>query len=563
MSSVFRVPPGFNLLDNNHFYDGPPAAKPSQKKFRRKSRSKTPNRPFLDHGWTDIDSIVDEVDGTVLGPNAEPEPEAESVLTPTMKTAQTFGLLYSEDPVIIADDPDSEDYPTSPEGWVSDGHDLEGTEVAVIQGSIELDQDPSGRLEFVQSANTASTSDIGDGNQPEAHDIIPEADRGLLSSRPNRVGGADEGRIDGAADSQAHSSGHEDRSTAAEMMGGALAAPKQTHRDDGITSDQPSLENNKRKRCQTADTDDLGSQTPDTATKRPLDDQLFNAQPEKQQTPRPSLSDMAATVGSLQEREPSRLTNTKSSHDVSRKRRRTVRPPWSNAEPESVLPSPVLPQTSNSADIPPWYGCQVIEPSGLAQQSLSNVTIHPLPSSNVAFVTAIIRDARDIATLLAAPSVMVLQGPLRKLNDVNVKSLPSNLWLLTGIIHNPSDGANLSSTHIAKANHAHRDGEERTTRLEVLARHDDERSSEDSEHSTDSDLSEDDLSYDNERSDDAEEHQSSRKHVRWSPVDDERLIRLKNEGKDWKCIFKQFPGRSQASVRSRWYVTLRSKAESF
>ncbi|KAJ9634553.1 hypothetical protein H2199_008836 [Coniosporium tulheliwenetii] len=535
ITSTFRVPPGFNLLDNNHFYNGPPAAKPSQKKHFRKSRSNTLNRPFLDHGWTDIDTIIDEIDGTVLGPNAELG--AESVLTPTTKRAKTFGLLYSdgetdseddvhaqhereggrprdsgspraqgedlgdgnlnrplstngssqEDPVMIADDTEPEDYPTSPEG------------------SIELDQDRSGRLESVQSADKASTSDTGDGNQPETHDTISEADRALASSEPNRVGSADDGMIDSVTDNQAHSSCHENRSTAVEMIDDTLAAPKHTHGDDRITSDRSSTENNKRKRCQTADTDDLGSQTPDTALERPLEDQLFNAQAGKQQIPRSSLSATVATVSSLQEREPSRLTRTKSSHDVLHKRRRTVRSLRSNAEPEVILPSPVLPQTSNSTDMPPWYGRPVSESSGLAQQSLSNITIHPLPSSNMAFVTAIIRDSRDIVTLLAAPSVTVLQDAPRKL-VVNVNSLPSDLWLLTGIIHNSSDGANSSLSNIAKPNHTHRDGEERTTRCEVPARYDEEWLSDDSEHSSDSDLSENDPNYDNEGLEDDEEH---------------------------------------------------------
>ncbi|EON63737.1 hypothetical protein W97_02965 [Coniosporium apollinis CBS 100218] len=180
----------------------------------------------------------------------------------------------------------------------------------------------------------------------------------------------------------------------------------------------------------------------------------------------------------------------------------------------------------------------------------------------MAFVTAIIRDPRDIAKFLGAPSVTILQGAPRKLDDVNVKSLPSNLWLLTGIIRNLSDNANLSSSLIAKPNRTHRDGEERMTRPEALARHEDEWSSDDNEHLSDSDLSGDDLNYDNEGLDDDEEHQSSRKHGRWSPADDKRLIRWKKEEKEWRWIFKQFPGRTQASVRSRWYITLRSKAES-
>ncbi|KAJ9654191.1 hypothetical protein H2201_009036, partial [Coniosporium apollinis] len=264
---------------------------------------------------------------------------------------------------------------------------------------------------------------------------------------------------------------------------------------------------------------------------------------------------------SLQERDPSRLTGTKSSHDVSHKRCRTIRALRSNAEPDAILPSPVLPQPSNFADTPPWHGRHVSESSELAQPNLSNVTIHSLPSSDTAFVTAIIRDSRDIATFLGARSVTVLQGAPRKLDDVNVKSLPSNLWLLTGIIRNTSDDANLSSSHIAKPNHTHRDSEERTTGPEVLARHDDEWSSDGNEHSSDSDLSEDDLNYKNKGLDDDEEHQSSRKRVRWLTAEDDRLIKWVKEGKEWRWIFGQFPDRTSGSVRTRWHGKLKSKAE--
>ncbi|KAJ9668132.1 hypothetical protein H2201_001561 [Coniosporium apollinis] len=323
---VFRFPPGFNPLDNNHRYDGRPAAKPSQKKLRQNSRSKTPNRPFVDDGWTDIDTIGDEIDGTAPGPKTEPE--AESVPTPTIERAQALGLLYSdgetdgedgirpqhgrehgrsrvsgppgaqcaelgdgnsnrppstngssqEHPVIIADDSESEDYPTLSEGSVSDGHDLEEAEATVTQGSIALEQTHSGRLASVQFAGEASSSGTGNSNQPDTHDIILEADRGLASSGRNRVGNADDGRIDGVTDSQAHSSGHENRLTAVEMIGDALAAPKHTHGDDRITSDQRFAENNKRKRYHAADIDDLGGQTLDAALEPPLEDQIFNAQ---------------------------------------------------------------------------------------------------------------------------------------------------------------------------------------------------------------------------------------------------------------------------------------------
>ncbi|KAJ9656085.1 hypothetical protein H2201_008657 [Coniosporium apollinis] len=150
-----------------------------------------------------------------------------------------------------------------------------------------------------------------------------------------------------------------------------------------------------------------------------------------QQTPHYSSSTMVATVTSPQE------PSTKSSHDVSHKRRRTGTALRPNTELEATIPSSRLPQPSNFADMPPWHSRHVSESSELAHQGLSNATIHPLPSSNAAFVIATIRDPRDIATFLATPSVTISQGTPRNLDDVNVKSLSRNLWPVTGIIHNP------------------------------------------------------------------------------------------------------------------------------
>ena len=42
-----------------------------------------------------------------------------------------------------------------------------------------------------------------------------------------------------------------------------------------------------------------------------------------------------------------------------------------------------------------------------------------------------------------------------------------------------------------------------------------------------------------------------RMNVPWDPIDEQRLLAYKKEGKSWKWIFRQFPGRTQAAVRTR------------
>ncbi|KAK4996212.1 hypothetical protein LTR66_004133 [Elasticomyces elasticus] len=72
------------------FYSDPPDLNPGPKvRPRRRDELST------DSTWNHIDQIVDDVDGATLEPSLEPE--CEGVLTPTMKIAETLGLLYSGD----------------------------------------------------------------------------------------------------------------------------------------------------------------------------------------------------------------------------------------------------------------------------------------------------------------------------------------------------------------------------------------------------------------------------------------------------------------------------------
>jgi hypothetical protein len=43
----------------------------------------------------------------------------------------------------------------------------------------------------------------------------------------------------------------------------------------------------------------------------------------------------------------------------------------------------------------------------------------------------------------------------------------------------------------------------------------------------------------------------TRMSVPWDPIDEQRLLAYKKEGKSWKWISRQFPGRTQPAVRTR------------
>ena len=81
--------------------------------------------------------------------------------------------------------------------------------------------------------------------------------------------------------------------------------------------------------------------------------------------------------------------------------------------------------------------------------------------------------------------------------------------------------------------------------------------SEESEPSTSDDKSglsdsNPDLSSDDDACSSKKKQGSSiRMNIPWDPVDEQRLLAYKKEGKSWKWIFRQFPGRSQPAVRTR------------
>jgi hypothetical protein len=157
-------------------------------------------------------------------------------------------------------------------------------------------------------------------------------------------------------------------------------------------------------------------------------------------------------------------------------------------------------------------------------------------------------------------------GYVGKLDDFTIKPLQQESFLLTGVGQHTSSRLSPSETmtlppHVkphtpsydeARTRLRHGRAGQVTTRGSTRAISDD--------HS----LSDSDL---NPRSDDDgccsedEQHRSStRKHIPWDEIDEQRLRVYKEEGKAWKWIFKKFPTRTEPVIRTRWTI-IQQRAE--
>jgi hypothetical protein len=146
-----------------------------------------------------------------------------------------------------------------------------------------------------------------------------------------------------------------------------------------------------------------------------------------------------------------------------------------------------------------------------------------------------------------------------KINDFTIKLMEQYSYLLTGFSrHNSSrpmfGGTTLSTTTEAGRDHV---GVTRTRPPEgravdvgtpVWQRSEPSSSDSDPESGSDDDgcSSEDELGC-----------SGARMNIPWGPVDEQRLLAYKKEGKSWDWIFKKFPGRTPAAVRTRWTIVQR------
>ncbi|KAI9889406.1 MAG: hypothetical protein M1814_005342 [Vezdaea aestivalis] len=238
---------------------------------------------------------------------------------------------------------------------------------------------------------------------------------------------------------------------------------------------------------------------------------------------------------------PKRLQAIRSARSNTECRPRVTR----SMEARNSLPSPLEPDQLLEGSTEPlsWKQNRVV-----IQPLLSG----PLLAFNMAHLTAILRSPRDVAAFTGAASTTLLRsivGRNGKLEEISLVPVLTNMWLLTGIIYYSCSFDN-------------------QPRGNDTGERDSPRESEDDDASSDEAYSRQASQTESDGRDgiesfvtNKEENFVSTKRGRWSPTEDELLIKLKNIEKPWGFIFRQFPERSHASVSSRWYVVLRSRVD--
>ncbi|KAF1809136.1 hypothetical protein P152DRAFT_476703 [Eremomyces bilateralis CBS 781.70] len=129
---------------------------------------------------------------------------------------------------------------------------------------------------------------------------------------------------------------------------------------------------------------------------------------------------------------------------------------------------------------------------------------------------------------------------------MTLKPLTAGQWLLTGFLHSHYVNAGVTTRHEFTPN-PRRDTTAATT-IPMANTPDSEDDS--SVGGSDSSVSDDDIS-DKKYIDQGVEGGTRR---RWAPLEEQRLLAYKAEGKPWPWISRKFPDRTPGAVRVRWHM---------
>ncbi|KAK4934608.1 hypothetical protein LTR10_024175 [Elasticomyces elasticus] len=156
---------------------------------------------------------------------------------------------------------------------------------------------------------------------------------------------------------------------------------------------------------------------------------------------------------------------------------------------------------------------------------LKSMSVQPVAAADAAFITAIIDSPADLQNVFHSPTAWALGCGVRpaSLTNISVKPFADHCWLLTATISRRASGTN-------------------DLRQDPPGRR--ERWSPDPDTSSDYYPSE------------GERGLRPRKRGHWTAEEDDDLTRWRRLGKSWWWIFDRFPDRSEAAVRSRWFVVL-------
>jgi hypothetical protein len=208
---------------------------------------------------------------------------------------------------------------------------------------------------------------------------------------------------------------------------------------------------------------------------------------------------------------------------------------------KGLSPAPSMPQSIGTKMS---LGDSDLSPSLRATlPTLTKITFRPHSTHYYSFI-AMIQDGCDGrgVSLAQLARLIASTGHVGKIDDFTIKPIEQHSYLLSGL------NRHTSSLIPAEAGHDHVD----VTRARpqdgkaVNARDNDESGLSDSDPELGSDGDGDGCS-----SEDELVRLGMRMNVPWDPIDEQRLLAYKKEGKTWKWIFRQFPGRTQAAVRTR------------
>ncbi|KAJ9611799.1 hypothetical protein H2204_015185 [Knufia peltigerae] len=162
---------------------------------------------------------------------------------------------------------------------------------------------------------------------------------------------------------------------------------------------------------------------------------------------------------------------------------------------------------------------------------LKIMSVQPVTATDAAFMTAVIESPAGLQDFFHSPAAWALECGVHPDNLANIvlKPLADRCWLLTATI----------------LRHAH--GMDDLRRDRARRR---ERRSPDQDTSSDFCLSE----YQ------TDSRPTKRGH--WTLDEDNNLTEWRRLGKSWSWIFGQFPERSEAAVRSRWFAVIAPQAKS-
>ncbi|KAH7317308.1 hypothetical protein BKA65DRAFT_557512 [Rhexocercosporidium sp. MPI-PUGE-AT-0058] len=217
----------------------------------------------------------------------------------------------------------------------------------------------------------------------------------------------------------------------------------------------------------------------------------------------------------------------------------------SSAKGRLPSPAPSTPQTIDTEIPSDCYNLG--RSSSDILPTLTEVTFRPHFTCCCSF-TAVIRESRDGRGVSFSQLAQLIEsiGHVGKIDDFTIKPIGQHSFLLTGFSRHTS--SRLSSGTILRLPKAVDAGA-------LLSEGSEPSSSDDESGLSDSDP---DLSSDDDAcSSKKKQGSSTRMNIPWEPVDEQRLLAYKQEDKSWEWIFKKFPGRTPAAVRTRWTMVRR------